>query len=172
MPDVEKVELSADELEFFNELDVDSAAEDPFKHPLGTFEFECISALKVRGKLKEDGSQSLGIVFTWGSDDGQVTRWMNLPKPGITDAKRQKQLSYIRADLNAYGVPSDEHSQVLRQLINYDNDSSVKGLKITATVVDDGDYQVLQKIQPAGTGAVGNASAGRTVSSSVDDDFE
>jgi|SRR6185312_7150182 len=166
----EPVELNDDELDFFNSLDVDSAAEDPYAHPVGPAEFEISSAVLARGAVKDDGSQSLGVVFTFTSDHGQVTHWMNVPKAGAKNV--EKQLSFMRAFLNSIGVPSDEHKFVLAQLVKRQEDKAVVGKKVVGTVVNKDGRQNLTKISPRGTrvGASPSKPASSTVSAS-DDDF-
>jgi hypothetical protein len=169
MPSNDAVELTSDELSYFDTLDMDSASDDPFKHELGTFEFTVTSAKKARGKEKADGTQSLGLVFTFGSDQGEVTMWRNIPRPGGAISP-QRQLSYERQFLSQIGVIPEDHARVYNALVKYDDDSAVVGLEVVAEVINDGDYQKLVKIHPKGI--KGTRVGAAQVSSSIDDTWE
>jgi len=166
----EPVELEADELDYFDSLDIDSAPVDPYKHALGTFEFELTEVELARGKEKPDGTRPLGAVWHWNSDEGEVTKWLNFPSPNGKNP--QKQLSFTRAYLSSIGIPDEDHSKVLKQIFKFQDDSDVRGLKITATVVNDGDFQKLEKIQPNVSGVRGEATASVGSKGASDDMFD
>lgn len=104
----------------FGELDVASAADDPWKVPANVYE-ATVTDVEV-GPTKDGSKVGMTLIYTITADsaDGEhvgktVREWKAIPQPA--DPKNpsvddKKAMSYLKARLMDLGIPSDRVNQV------------------------------------------------------------
>lgn len=129
---------------FFNELDIASAADDPFRLEPGIYE-TVITEVKVvtieNGERK--GRQSLVVTFsaTEGDHKGKsVDRYLTIPdKKFESEEKFNKNLSWLKSFLKRLEIPESRMNSV--------GPDDLLGLEVVVTLKQKGDYVNIVKEQ-------------------------
>jgi hypothetical protein len=144
----------------FGELDVASAADDPFKVPANVYEAS-VTDVTV-GPTKDGSKVGMTLIYTITEDsaDGEhvgktVREWKEIPQPAnpkVLSADDKKAMSWLKARLLSLGVPENR--------VNTVEPSDLIGKDVTIVVKEGkGDFMnvnkvtLKQNVAPAGKGS-------------------
>ena len=123
----------------FGDLDIESAADNPFTVVPGTYNAIVSS---VGEETSQKGNRGLVFKYTITGDDDpmagrEVSEWKNIPKdPSTTEGQRA--LSFIKMRLQSLGVPNNR--------LNSTEPDDLIGTEVVITVVEKDGYTNIRKL--------------------------
>ena len=126
----------------FGDLDVASAADNPWAVPANTYEMNVYTA-----EVKRDKNEALGLEIVYkissGEHEGKTVReWKTIPEPA--DAKNltpdeQKAASYLKMRLLSLGIPESR--------MNGMNINDILGTEVVVKVTVNGEYTNVARVE-------------------------
>ena len=126
----------------FGDLDVQAAEDDPFFVPANTY----VCTL-YKAEVKRDKNDNLGMSLIYKIAEGEhknktVSEWKKIPQPAdpknLTE-EEQRDASYLKMRLKSLGVPENRMNDV--------NIDDLLGLDVIVTVVQNGEYTNVKKVE-------------------------
>lgn len=133
----------------FGDLDVASAADNPWLVPANTYECTVYTA-----EVKRDKNEILGLEIIYkissGDHEGKTVReWKVIPEPADPKnptAEEAKATSYLKMRLLSFGVPESR--------MNSMNINDILGINVIVKVTLNGEYTNVSRVDLAGDAAV------------------
>lgn len=132
----------SDAVGMFGDLDIESAADDPFAVPDNTYE-AFLTEVKV-GRTKDGSKLGMTLVYTISNGEHaskQVREWKNIPQPADPknpDADESRALSFLKSRLLDLGIPSNR--------INSVQPDDLVGKEVTIAVVNRDGFVNVRKV--------------------------
>ena len=129
----------------FAGLDLESANDDPFNIPDGSYN-AFVTEVKV-GPTKDGSKQGMTTIFriSEGEHEGKtVSRWLIIPDvsdPKNPSADESRALSFLKSHILSMGVPAEEVSSI--------NAEDLVGTEVIVSVKNRDGYTNVRKIIPA-----------------------
>lgn len=128
----------------FGDLDIASAADDPFSVDEGTYE---ATLAEVRTDVSAAGNRGLIFEFTITDDSlmhgRTISEWKTLPADSTT-SEGQRAMSFIKMRLRSLGVPESE--------MNTLQPTDLIGTEVILEVVKKGEYTNIKRLSLASEG--------------------
>lgn len=133
----------------FGDLDVQSAADNPFDIPDGTY--VCIiNDVKVGPTKPKDGVTKIGMTLNYRIDEGEkedsnISEWKHVPAPedlesSNSDIKKaaERSMSFLKSRMIDLGIPADR--------INDLEPEDLLGIRCSVTVAKNGQYTNVKRV--------------------------